>query len=46
MTGPRKKRTDQPSSIVATAFENHDRRILVLQGGGALGAYQAPYRKY
>jgi NTE family protein len=24
-----------------TAFEKHDRRILVLQGGGALGAYQA-----
>jgi NTE family protein len=25
----------------ATAFEKHDQRILVLQGGGALGAYQA-----
>jgi NTE family protein len=31
----------QKSSPAATAFGQHDRRVLVLQGGGALGAYQA-----
>jgi NTE family protein len=31
----------QPPSPAATAFEKHDRRVLVMQGGGALGAYQA-----
>ena len=35
-----KTRTQQ-SSPAATAFEKHDRRVLVMQGGGALGAYQA-----
>jgi NTE family protein len=40
MPGVSKTRS-QPSSPAATAFSNHDRRILVLQGGGALGAYQA-----
>jgi NTE family protein len=30
-----------PPSPAATAFGQHDRRILVLQGGGAMGAYQA-----
>jgi len=29
------------TSPAPSAFEKHDRRILVLQGGGALGAYQA-----
>jgi NTE family protein len=31
----------QTSDPMTTAFAQHDRRILVLQGGGALGAYQA-----
>ncbi len=35
-----KTRVQQPSPAAA-AFEKHDRRVLVLQGGGALGAYQA-----
>ena len=35
-------RTDtSPSASAETGFGSHDRRILVLQGGGALGAYQA-----
>ena len=29
------------AAAARAAFEKHDRRILVLQGGGALGAYQA-----
>jgi NTE family protein len=40
MPGASKSRTPQ-SSPAAGAFEKHDRRILVMQGGGALGAYQA-----
>jgi NTE family protein len=35
------KTRSQQSSPAATAFGKHDRRVLVLQGGGALGAYQA-----
>ena len=31
----------QGRSSTGSAFEGHDRRVLVLQGGGALGAYQA-----
>jgi len=40
MPSPRKTGPEQPPAA-ATDFSNHDRRILVLQGGGALGAYQA-----
>ena len=35
------KTRSQQSSPAATAFGKHDRRVLVPQGGGALGAYQA-----
>ncbi len=35
-------RTDtSPSASAETGFGSHDRRILLLQGGGALGAYHA-----
>jgi NTE family protein len=40
MSTASKTRTPQ-TSPAAAAFGNHDRRILVLQGGGAMGAYQA-----
>jgi NTE family protein len=40
MPSASKTRTQQ-SSPEATAFGKHDRRVLVMQGGGALGAYQA-----
>lgn len=33
--------TDQPEGSAAEPFRRHDHRVLVLQGGGALGAYQA-----
>jgi NTE family protein len=36
----RRSRTVKPSSV-DTGFGSHDRRILLLQGGGALGAYHA-----
>jgi NTE family protein len=35
------KSTDKPSRNGWPAWDKHDRTILVLQGGGALGAYQA-----
>jgi NTE family protein len=35
-----KKRTAQPASV-EDGFGSHDHRILLLQGGGALGAYHA-----
>jgi NTE family protein len=41
MPSASKTRTQPSSSSAAAAFANHDRRILVMQGGGALGAYQA-----
>jgi len=40
MPGASKSRSPQSSPATA-AFEKHDQRILVMQGGGALGAYQA-----
>ena len=40
---PAARKTAQPRQPVHTAidFGSHERRILLLQGGGALGAYQA-----
>ena len=41
MTNARKTKRKTKPSNVASRWGNHDHKVFLLQGGGALGAYQA-----